>query len=124
MSQKYNTVTEFRGYTTKPDVTNTDERFLTSGSLNVLINDGEKLQGRNGYEVVGAASSTRKPIQSAFTWKTSSGTEIPLRGTDNSLQFLYEETWYTLIDSLPTAEFGFPESNESGWLRRNLVHTN
>jgi len=27
----------------------------------------------------------------------------------------YEETWYTLIDSLPTAEFGFPESNESGW---------
>ena len=115
MAMKYDTVEEFRGYTTKPDVTNTDKRFLTDGSFNVLVNDGEKLQGRNGYEVVGQSSKDRYAIESAFTWKTSSGDEIPLRGTNNSLQFLYDSTWTTLVDSLPTARFGFPESSESGW---------
>ena len=55
----FSLVSEFKGYVTKPDATNTDERFLTAGSFNVLVNDEEKVTGRGGYERLGAASDRR-----------------------------------------------------------------
>ena len=114
MAAKYNYVKEFKGYVSKPDVTNTDERYLTKGSLNVLVNDGEKVTGRRGYSLFGAASTVRKPIQSTFTWNTSSATELTLRGTDNSLQVYFNNAWRDVITGLPTAQFGFPRSSKSG----------
>lgn len=115
MSDKYDIVSEFKGYVTKPDPTNTNDRFLTAGSFNVLVNDTEKVTGRKGYSLFGAASTDRNAIESEFTWNTSSGTEILLRGLNNSLQFYNSGTWYTLASGFNTAAFGFPRSSQSGW---------
>ena len=115
MAAKYDTVKEFRGYVTKPDPTNTDARFLTKGSQNVFINDGEKVTGRQGFQLFGDASSVRNPIKSEFVWKNSSGKELLLRGLDDELQVYHEGSFITIADGLPTSEFGFPRSSESGW---------
>lgn len=114
MSDKYDLVKEFKGYVTKPDPTNTDERYLTAGSFDVIVNDTEKITGRNGYEVFGTASTSRNPIKSEFVWNTSSGTEIMLRGLNNTLEFYHSGSWYSL-GTYSTSEFGFPRSSRSGW---------
>ena len=115
MSQKYDTVSEFKGYVSKPDPTNTNDRFLTKGSFNVLVNDEEKITGRKGYELLGAADSSRNAIKSAFTWNTSTGTQLTLRGTDNTLQVYFNSAWRDVADGFNTADFGFPRSSQSGW---------
>ena len=115
MAARYNTVKEFKGYVTKPDATNMDERLLVKGSQNVLINDGEKVTGRGGYQLFGNASTTRKPINSEFVWKTSSGTELLLRGLDDKLQVYHKGSFIDVVEGFSTSEFGFPRSSESGW---------
>lgn len=107
MSNEYQVVSEFQGYRTKPDPTNTDERYLIAGSKNVLINDQEKVSSRKGYSIVGAASTDRNSIESSFTWYTSSNTEITLRGLNNKLQAYINDTWTDIIDGFTTAQFDF-----------------
>lgn len=63
----------------KPDVTNIKSQFLVSGSKNVLINDGEKIQVRNGYSLLGDENTSGDPINSSSEWQTHRGVEIPLR---------------------------------------------
>lgn len=117
MSQDYQLVSEFKGYVTKKDATNVDERTLTAGSFNVLVNDEEKVSARKGYRLLGAASSSANPVESEFTWNTSTGTEILLRAKNNILQFLNpdNDTWTNLITGLGTSKVGFPKSSKSGW---------
>ena len=117
MSEEYKLVSEFKGYVTKPDPTNTDEKTLTQGSFNVLVNDTEKVTGRKGYALFGQSSSTRNPIQSEFVWNTSGGTQLLLRGKDDTLQLYHDasDEWIDLGDGFPTSQFGFPRSSRSGW---------
>lgn len=115
MAAKYDLVSEFKGYVTKPDVTNTDQRYLTKGSFNVVVNDEEKVTGRLGYSTFGTANTDRNPIQSAFTWNTSSSTELLLRGANTELQLYWDGSWVTLADGFTTSQFGFPRSSKSGW---------
>ena len=115
MSKRYNIVSEFKGYVTKQDPTNTDVRHLIAGSFNVVCNDEKKIQARKGYSLLGSASTDRNPIESEFSWNTSSGTEILLRGKDKKLQFLYNDTWHILASGFATSQFGFPKSSKSGF---------
>jgi len=115
MSKKYNTVSEFQGYVSKPDPTNTDARYLTRGSFNVLVNDGEKVTGRKGYALFGAEDTTQNPIESAFTWSTSTGTELALRGKDGTLQVYFDNAWIDVANGFNSSAFGFPRSSQSGW---------
>lgn len=119
MAERYDLVKEFKGYVTKPDSTNTDDRYLIKGSFNVLVNDEEKVTGRKGYAYFGSASTDRNPIKSEFVWNTSSGTEFLLRGTNNSLQLYYGSDWINIATGFSTAEFGFPRSSKSGWWDTN-----
>ena len=115
MSDSYSLVKEFKGYVTKPDPTNTNPAYLVDGSFNVLINEEEKVVGRKGYKLFGDTSTDRNKVESAFTWETSSATEIMLRGVNNSLQAWFSNEWVTIADGFTTAEFGFPRSSRSGW---------
>lgn len=115
MSEKFDIVSEFKGYVTKPDPTNTDERTLTEGSFNVIVNDTEKVTGRKGYSILGATSTTTKPIKSEFTWNTSGGTELLLRGLGDEFQVFYGGSWLTVADGFASSAFGFPRSSQSGW---------
>lgn len=92
---KFQTISEILSYVTKPDKTNTDPRYLISGSQNVLIDETRKVKTRNGYELLGASSTATTPTESSFTWKTSSGDEWPLRGYDDEL-----EVYLGTVDSI------------------------
>ena len=84
--KEFSLISNFRGYVTKRDPTNTSIRNLIAGSKNVLINDAEKVESRKGYTLFGAADSSQNPVESAFDWNTSTGTELNIRGADTALQ--------------------------------------
>ena len=109
MSQKFQLVKDFRGYVTKKDETNTSIRNLVSGSKNVIINDGEKVVNRGGYTLLGSAATTTDAIESAFTWNTSSGTEIMLRGHSDELEIFTSTLtdWFRLEDGWSSVQFDF-----------------
>lgn len=86
MAKQYDIVSNFEGYVSLPDKTNVSERSLVSGSQNVLINDEEKIVTRKGTSIFGATSTNRNAIESAFTWNTSTGTELAMRSYDDELE--------------------------------------
>lgn len=110
----FQTITQCIGYSTKPDITNNDPRFLVSGSKNVLVNDGEKVQTRGGYTVYGAANSANNPVESNYDWSTSTGVMRSLRSYDDELEVLFtpaggSPTWYRVLDAWGAVDFSFAE---------------
>jgi len=114
MAKKFKLISNFEGYSTKPDKTNTNIRHLVSGSQNVLINDAEKVSTRGGYTVYGAENSATTPIESSFEWSNHLGNEWALRGYDDELEF-YAGTidgvefnaWTRLKDGWSSVAFQF-----------------
>jgi len=116
MAKKFQIIDRVLGYKSKTDKTNTDPRFLTEPSQNVIINDGEKVEIRKGYTVhpSGDTSSESNAIESAYDWETSSGDVINLRGHDEYLQFYVGtvegttfNSWQTLKDGWAAVDFCF-----------------
>lgn len=103
----FKVVSKFLGYVTKPDATNTDGRYLVSGSKNVLVNDAEKVATREGYTRDGAADSTIAPIDSSFEWLTNSASELALRAGNALLQVRINGAWETLKDTLTSTNLVF-----------------
>jgi len=102
------------GYSTKPDKTNISPEFLVEDSQNVLINDREMVEIREGYTLFGSANSNTNPIESAYDWETSSGDIIHLRSYDEYLQFyvgtvdgIEFNDWVTLADGFSAVDFCF-----------------
>lgn len=112
MPKKYQLVSNYRGYVTKPDQTNTSIRNLTAGSQNVLVNDAEKVESRRGFTLDGQANAAITPIESSFDWQTSTAIERNLRGYDDELEFRFVDsdgniTWEKLADGWAAADFQF-----------------
>lgn len=112
MSKQWAITSNYKGYVTKADKTNTDPRFLVSGSQNVLINDDEKVSARNGYELDGSASTENNGIEGAFTWNTSSGTQRHVRSYGDELEYRYVAsdgtvTWRRLANGYTSAKWVF-----------------
>lgn len=103
--KKFKITDQFKGYVSKKDITNLDEKFLVSPSKNTYINDGEKISSRPGYELFGASNSATTPIEYAWTWNTSTGTELPLRSYDDELEYYYDGAWRRLAASWAAVDF-------------------
>ncbi len=97
MAKKFELINEFKGYVNKADITNIDPRYLVSPSQNTIINDGEKVSIRGGYELVGAAATALFPVTSSHDWITSNGVERPVRFTNESVEFLYNGNWEVVM---------------------------
>ena len=110
MGKKFQTVLETKGYVTKPDPTNTDSRFLVSGSQNMIINDEEKVGTRKGYSLKGAASTVLNAIESSFDWQTSSNTILNLRGEDGTLSAFLGTIDGVVIDAWTDIADGFTDA--------------
>lgn len=104
MADRFQIIDETLQYATAPEITNTDERFLVSGSKNVLIDRQRKVKTRNGYSRYGAANSALTPIRSAITWNTSTGTELPIRMYDDELEVYTSSAWRRILASWSTTE--------------------
>jgi len=98
----FSLVKNFLGYINKKDKTNVGPGYLIAGSQNVLMEDGEIISPRLGYELAGIASATAEGINSETQWKTNRNVEFMLRSGNGVLQFFYNSEWYTLLSGLGT----------------------
>jgi hypothetical protein len=99
--KKFSLIQNFLGYQNKKDVSNTDPRYLITGSHDVLVNDGEKISTRNGYTLDGQNNAALTPMKSSYDWNTSTGTEVNLRSYYDELEYRYvdsngDATWNRL----------------------------
>lgn len=104
IDEKYLLVDKVLGYYTKSDQTNTPPEYLVAGSQNVVINDQERVETRAGYELFGSSSTTAVAVQTDFSWKTSSDTEVLLRQVSGTLYYYSEQSdaFETLMQGLST----------------------
>lgn len=107
--KKFKLISEFKGYVNKVDITNTDPRYLVAPSQNVIINDGERVGIRPGYELFGGTNATLAPIESSYDWVTSTNVERNLRAYDDKLQVYYASSWIDLMDGFSSVNFNFAE---------------
>lgn len=105
--KKFKLINEYKGYSNKRDITNIDPRFLVAPSLNVLINDEEKVGPRAGYSLFGTASTSNEPVESSYEWNTSTGTELAIRAYGDELEYYYSGAWRRLADGFSSAAFSF-----------------
>ena len=111
MQRDFSLVSECLGYNTAPLVDNTDPRFLVGGSQNVLIDRNRKVKSRPGYSRLGASNTALTPIRNAWTWNTSTGTELMMRFYDDELEVylgtidtLAINAWKRVLASWSTSE--------------------
>lgn len=102
---------ETLGYQTSTESSNSDYRYLIAGSQNVLVDYNRKVGVRNGFTRLGAGSEALTPIRNAFTWLTSTGTELPLRFYDDEWEVYLGtvdttvlDAWYRFKNSMSTTE--------------------
>ncbi len=100
--KNYSLSEETLGYVTSSDPTNTDKRFLVAGSKNVLINYQKKVQTRGGYTRLGAGNTSLFNIRNAWTWNTSTASQIPQRFYNQSLQVYLQKLDGTTINAWTT----------------------
>lgn len=84
--KSYQLTTEVLEYASAPEPTNTDPRTLVVPSKNVLIDRQRKVTTRLGYSRLGASNTSVTPIRNAWTWKSSTGLELPQRFYDDELE--------------------------------------
>ena len=108
MEDNFKTISQFKSYINKPEITNTSPQFLVKGSKNVLIDFANRIISRNGYILYGAAMSANSTgIKGSYEWDTSTGRQIPLRSSGSTLEFYYNNNWNTLKTGLATPYLEF-----------------
>lgn len=103
--KQYKLIDNYKGYTNKKDQTNTGSTFMVDGSKNVIINDGEKIESRQGFTLDGASSTDLYPIQSSNEWDTSTGTQWAWRSYDDELEVRLNGVWTRLKDGWSAVDF-------------------
>ncbi len=114
---KYDLVTSPIGYFNKREITNQDSRALVVGSKNFIINDGDKVASRLGYELDGAAKTITNGIDSNYDFISKYGKRIMrayqgATANTGKLQIRTEYTagtplWYDLLTNLTHTDFCF-----------------
>lgn len=97
----------FKGYVSKPELTEIGPNFLVKGSKNVLIDFGNRIVSRKGYTLFGAANSGAGAIQSSYEWENSTGKELPLRVYDGRIEFYYNAAWNFLKSGMSSSILDF-----------------
>jgi len=104
---------ETLGYTTSPDPSNTDFRFLANGSKNVLIDYQKKVKSRSGYTRLGAANTALTPTRNSWSWETSTGFKAPMRFYDDELE--------VYLGTVDTEEIDAWKRVRSGWSTAEML---
>lgn len=129
LKMAFQIVKEYRGYEDKIDITNTTPGTLVEPSQNVIINDGERVQHRNGYTLDGQASTALTPIETSYDWQRHVGNTAHLRSYDDELEFRFVAsddtvTWNRLADGFTSVAFNFAEFWDTTELIDELLFVN
>lgn len=110
MAKEYVVVDQFKGYISKPDITNIGPGYLVVGSKNVSINTSSRLEFDKGYKLDGALSSVVAPITSSFDYESKVNADLNIRvgfrtTTNNGkmqYRYIYNDvvTWTDLLTGL------------------------
>ena len=103
----FKTISIYKGYISKPEITNINPSFLVKESQNVLVDFANRIVSRLGYTLYGAANTGAGKIVSSYEWVTSSGKEFPLRTYDGRLEFYWNATWNLLKSGMATSDLAF-----------------
>ena len=74
--EKFDIITDPKGYINKREITNADPHFLVVESRNMLINDSDKVSTRQGYVKDGQARSVTKKTDSSVDWESKWGLKV------------------------------------------------
>lgn len=103
---EFNLVTEFKGYNSAIDPTNTVNGLLVKGSYNVYRKISGTIANRPGRKQYDAVDTTLAKVDSTKTWNTSLGAIIPVRVSNGKLSVLSSITgskvWYDLLTTSAT----------------------
>jgi hypothetical protein len=129
MARDFKLVTNFQGYVTKPDKTNTNVRHMVDGSQNMLVNDAEMVESRLGYTLDGASSTATTPIESSYDWLTSGAGERNLRSYDDELECRFVDAagdvnWVKVADGWSAVDFVFSSYWDSAETQDVLIFVN
>lgn len=103
----FKTITQYKSYISKAEVTAVDPRYLMKGSKNVLIDYALRVISRNGYILYGEAGNGGTGAKGSYEWTTSTGEEISMRSNDDKLYFDYNGSYKILMQGLRTASMNF-----------------
>lgn len=108
--EKYQVVDSFKGYVSKPDITNIGPGYLVIGSKNVSINTSSRLEFDKGYRLDGAISTVVAPITSSYDYESKVNADLNIRvgfrdaAANGKMQFRYvygtTVTWTDLFTSI------------------------
>jgi hypothetical protein len=101
------TISSYKSYVSKPEITNLDPRFLVRGSKNVLIDYANRVISRNGYILYGTVNTGAGKIVSSYEWDTSTAKQFPLRTYDGRLEFYWNATWNLLKSGYASSSMEF-----------------
>lgn len=107
----YSLAIETLGYVSSEEATNTDIRYLVAGSQNVLIDRQRKVKSSSGYTRLGAGNTALTPNRNAWTWHTSTGTELPQRFYDDELEVYLGTIDGTAINAWTRIKDGWSTTN-------------
>ena len=120
MPREFTTTEEFVAYVTAENRVNTDRRFLTAGSKNVLIDRQRKVGIRRGIKRLGAGSVAETPIKQEVIWETSTNQKWKMRFYDDewevwisTLDGIVVDTFHRVMNGLTVSEIPrLPEGND------------
>lgn len=102
-----NMIDKWAGYISSVDKTLVAANVMVRGSKNIYKKLSGTLAVRQGQKRIGAANPTHSEVSSEFVWNTSWGATYPLWVTNNTLQVMIDEVWYTLQSSLTETRYVF-----------------
>ena len=116
--EPFSLITSPRSYINKKEITNCDPAHLVTGSRNMIINDGDKVVSRAGYERDGQARVVTKKHDSSYDWESKWGLKVVKSSqgaTDNTGKLKVRSTDYNtdtiiyqdILSSLTITSFAY-----------------
>lgn len=104
MEEDFTITNGFKGYVSKPEVTELNPSYLVTGSKNVLVDYANRVISRNGYTLFGNAGTAGSTgIKSSYEWDTSTAKQFALRTNNGKWEFWWNNVWNTLWSGLSTS---------------------
>ena len=109
----FDLVSEFAGYSSTRDKTNTSKAVLVRGSKNVYKKLSGTIASRPGLKTRGSADTTVAGVLSSYDWSTSLGSFREMRVANGKLQVESDivtagtYVWYDLMTALTLTRFVF-----------------
>ena len=105
LTQEFEIVSKFLGYTNRVEPTNLPPGYLVSGAQNVMLDVTGNVKSRLGYTLDGQQNSTLSGVLTAFDWEEHDGGTINLRHWGSNLEFRYvaangNVTWIPLVTTV------------------------